>query len=483
MRQRILVLMTVGATVIAFAGSLFADDTNAAPAATVDDRINRLEQEIQELKHQRELDQQQALQQARQQSTQAAQPAKPAPIILAGSDGFGLESADSNYVLRIGGYAQADGRFYLQDKANNGTDTFLLRRVRLYLQGTLYRDFDFRIMPDFGNGAASTTILQDAFVEWHYWPWLKIRAGKFKVPVGLEWLQEDRWADFAERGLPTDLVPQRSAGVQVSGDLLDGTVSYAGGVFNGVVDGGIADVATWNSMDGAARIFTQPFKTTGIDPIKGLGVGVGGTIGDRDLSGTTTNLATYKTPGQLTFFTFGKGVVPNGLEYRLAPQGYYYWGPLGVLSEYTIADQDLQNGAHHYLIHNNAWQVVGTFVLTGEDASYNGVIPRHPFNPRTHDWGAFEFAARFGALNIDPRAFGTAPTAADVRFADPTKSAQNAREWGVGLNWYMNNNVKLVLDYDRTWFTWGQGSETTTTYTPVNRETEQVLLGRAQFSF
>ncbi len=176
MRQRILVLMTVGATVIAFAGSLFADDTNAAPAATVDDRINRLEQEIQDLKHQRELDRQQAQQQAQQQSTQAAEPAKPAPIILAGSDGFGLESADSNFVLRIGGYAQADGRFYLYDKANNATDTFLMRRVRPYLQGTVDRDFDFRIMPDFGNG---TTVLQDAFVEWHYWPWLKIRAGKF----------------------------------------------------------------------------------------------------------------------------------------------------------------------------------------------------------------------------------------------------------------------------------------------------------------
>ena len=48
-RQRILVLMAVAATVVASAGSLFADDTNAAPAGTVDDRINRLEQEIQDL--------------------------------------------------------------------------------------------------------------------------------------------------------------------------------------------------------------------------------------------------------------------------------------------------------------------------------------------------------------------------------------------------------------------------------------------------
>jgi phosphate-selective porin OprO/OprP len=483
MRQGIPVLMVVVATGVASAGSLLADDTNAAPAATVDDKINRLEQEIQDLKHQREIDQQQAQQQAQQQSAQASQPAKPAPFILAGSDGFGFESADSNFVLRVGGYAQADGRFYLDDRANNGADTFLMRRVRPILQGTLYRDFDFRIMPDLGNGAASTTILQDAYVEWHYWPWLKIRAGKFKVPVGLEWLQEDRWTDFAERGLPTDLVPQRDVGIQVSGDLLGGVVSYAGGVFNGVVDGGIADFDTSDSKDGAARIFIRPFKTTDIDPLKGLGLGVGGSIGNEEASSTTTNLASYKTPGQNTFFSFSKGVAPNGLEYRLAPQGYYYWGPLGVLGEYTIADQELQTSTHRYFIHNNAWQVAGTFVLTGEDASYNGVIPRHPFNPRVHDWGALELLARFGALNVDPDAFGKNPTAAGVRFADPTKSAQNAREWGVGLNWYLNRNLKFVLDYDRTWFSGGAGSETATAYTIVNREAEQVLIGRVQFTF
>jgi phosphate-selective porin OprO/OprP len=127
--------------------------------------------------------------------------------------------------------------------------------------------------------------------------------------------------------------------------------------------------------------------------------------------------------------------------------------------------------------------VAGTFVLTGEDASYNGVIPRHPFNPRVHDWGALELLARFGALNVDPDAFGKNPTAAGVRFADPTKSAQNAREWGVGLNWYLNRNLKFVLDYDRTWFSGGAGSETATAYTIVNREAEQVLIGRVQFTF
>ena len=41
--------MTVVATTAAFAVRSYADDTNAAPAASVDEKIDRLEQEIQEL--------------------------------------------------------------------------------------------------------------------------------------------------------------------------------------------------------------------------------------------------------------------------------------------------------------------------------------------------------------------------------------------------------------------------------------------------
>src|SRR5579859_4297084 len=188
-RQRIFVLAGVVVTAVATGASLFADDTNTAPASTVDQRIDQLDQEIKILKRQRELDQEQA--------DQAAQKVKQTPIVVAGTDGFALKSADDNFVLRIGGYAQADGRFFLGDKGHTETDTFLMRRVRPTLEGTVFQDFDFRFMPDFGNGASSANILQDAWVEWHYWPWLKIRGGKFKVPLGLEWLQRDPLTAFA----------------------------------------------------------------------------------------------------------------------------------------------------------------------------------------------------------------------------------------------------------------------------------------------
>ena len=478
-RQLLVSLIVAVATVSATGAIVLADEANPASGGGIDQRIDALDQEIRILKRQRELDQEQA----QVKVDQAAQQAKKTAIVTAGPDGFAIKSADNNFVLRLRGYAQADGRFYLDDKARNGSDTFLMRRVRPILEGTVYQDFDFRLMPDFGNGANSTTILQDAYVEWRHWPWLKIRAGKFKVPVGLEWMQQDTWTPFVERGLPTALVPQRDVGLQLSGDLLDGTVSYAAGVFNGVVDGGIADTDAWDSKDGVARIFVQPFKKTDFNPLKGFGFGAGGSIGNQQFTGTTTNLASYKTTGQNTFFSFGRGVAPDGLEYRLSPQTYYYWGPVGLVGEYVLAEQKLRNATRDQFVKNSAWQAEAQFVLTGEDATYNGVTPRHPFDLKNGGWGAFELVARYGDLHIDPSAFNLNPTAGGARFASPITAAQEAREWGVGLNWYVDRNVKFVLDYDQTSFDGGAGSATASAYTVKNRETEQVVLGRVQFQF
>jgi phosphate-selective porin OprO/OprP len=486
-RQQILSLIVAVTTVVVTSTRVSAGDTNTATTSTIDQRIDAMEQEIQALKRQRELDQEAA----RQAAEAAAQKAKDTPTIAAGPEGFRLRSADSNFVLRVGGYAQADGRFYLDDKLNHGVDTFLMRRVRPILEGTLYRDFDFRIMTDLGNGANQTSLLQDAYVEWHHWQWLKVRVGKYKPPTGLEWLESDTDLFFVERGLPTDLVPQRDVGLQLSGSLLDGVIIYAGGVFNGVVDGGIGDLDTTDSKDLAARVFFQPFKETDISFLQGFGFGSGGTIGRERVSSTTTNLPTYKSTGQLTIFSYGKGVAPDGQELRYTPQAYYYLGPFGLLAEYNVSDQSVRSGTHTADIDNSAWQVVGGLFLTGEEQKYRGspysptgaVNPRHPFKLGSGGWGAFEIVARYGDLRIDPNAFNISPASAGTRFASPITSVQEAREWGVGFNWYLNRNIKVSLDYERTTFDGGAGTATGTAFDIKNREPEQILFTQTQFLF
>src|SRR5690606_36982379 len=133
------------------------------------------------------------------------------------------------------------------------------------------------------------------------------------------------------------------------------------------------------------------------------------------------------------------------------------------------SSQDVVNtatGARAALDHS-AWQLLGSWVLTGEQAAYRGVKPHHPFAPGDGGWGAFELITRYGRLDVDDAAFPL--------YADPGSAASRATAWTVGLNWYLNNNLKLVANYAQADFDGGaQGGD---------REDEKTFFTRAQFSF
>jgi phosphate-selective porin OprO and OprP len=402
-------------------------------------------QELKVLQRQREVD--------KEAEVAAAQKLREMPVVTAGPEGLGFKSADGNFAVRLRGVLQADGEFLHNDAQNKQTDTFYMDKVRPIVEGTVYKDFDFKFMPDFGQGKA---VIQDAFADARFLPEASLRVGKFKSPVGLERLQQDQDVKFAQRGLPTDLAPNRDIGLEVYGDFLttygdlpirdvnsNGVFSYQIGVFDGTSDGGSYDTDENNSKDVAARIFARPFKLTDIEPLQGLGLGVAGTLGQENGAAPA-----YKTIGQQTFFTYAAGVTANGNRVRLSPQGYYYWGPFGLLGEYIISSEQASKGAVQRRFENSAWQISTTYVLTGEKAAYTGVVPDKPFDLSKGHWGAFELAARFGELNVDRASFQNG-------FADPTVSASGAADWGVGLNWYLNKNFRIVLDYDETHFTGG----------------------------
>ncbi|HYU33428.1 MAG TPA: porin, partial [Thermoanaerobaculia bacterium] len=212
---------------------------------TLEEKVEELDQKIRILERKDEIDKE-----------AAAEKAKTATSATSGRDGFSLKSADGAYQLKIRGYVQLDGRFFQGDDERPATDTFILRRVRPIFEGTVFKIFDFRVMPDFGAG---TTVLQDAYLDARFSPKLKVRTGKFKPPVGLERLQSGQDLLFVERALPTNLVPNRDLGIQLFGDLAGGNVSWAAGVFNGVPDGGNGDLDTNDGKDYAARLFFQPF--------------------------------------------------------------------------------------------------------------------------------------------------------------------------------------------------------------------------------
>jgi len=464
-----------------------------SPEKSIEQRFEELDQEIRILKRKNELGQ------------EAAEIAKKSTaVVKAGNTGFSLESADGQNVFTLRGLLQVDHRLYFEgandvrnrtdqragDLDANGfhdaADSWLARRVRPIIQGTLFGKYDFRFTPEFAGGNASAV---DAYIDARFNPAFKVRAGKFKSFVGLERLQSGADIKFLERSYVTNaILPNRDLGIAVHGDILGERLNYAVGLVNGVSDGGI--ISTGTEFDGrkevTARVFATPFNND-YSALNGLGFGVAATYtdsqGERNLNFTDTSsadatrngLPSYLTDGQNVFFRYNGAAVADGQRLRYSPQAYYYSGPLGIIAEYAAVRQDVSlstggsptaGGAGtntsitpntNKTLHHSAWQIAVTYLMTGEGASFKGMKPKQNFDFGS-GWGAWELVARYSEINLDDDTFrdptGTSFTGA---YADLSTSAKSAHSWTAGVNWYLNPNVKVALNYSHTTFDGGAG--------------------------
>jgi phosphate-selective porin OprO and OprP len=441
-----------------------------------DQQLHQLEQQVKILERNRELDQ-----------AAAETKAKDFPRVSLGENGFSFASADGSFGVQLKGLIQVDSRTFFHDGGIAGNDGLLLRRARPILQGTLWSNLDFLFVPDFGG---SSVQIFDAYLNYRLSPELQLQAGKFKSPVGLEQLQTDAFTMFNERALPTAFVPNRDIGFELHGDWWGGAISYAAGIFNGVGDARLSNNADLDdNKEFAGRLFFQPFIKSPLSPLTGLGFGVAGsysasqTTNANGLPNTTGGaLPGYTTDGQQQWFAYNPtngAVVADGEHYHISPQGYYYWGPFGVFGEYVLSSQQVRHigagPAGAATLNNRAWEVTGLVNLTGEDAVYNGpVVPRHPFNIHGGGWGAWQLAVRYAEATIDDEAFPL--------FSNPQTSAHHAWSASVGLNWWLNRNLRLATSFSHTEFEGGGGAGTSAP-AAVTRQSENVLFTRLQLAF
>jgi phosphate-selective porin OprO/OprP len=354
------------------------------------------------------------------------------PVLTVNDKGVSAKSADGATEFRLRGTVQADQRSFAEGDGGQN-DSFLFRLVRPTLEGSIGKLLAFKLTPDFATDNPS---LVDAYVDLRFDPRYTLRVGKFNGPIGLERLQSSSALAMMERGFPTELAPNRDIGVQLQGEFAEGRVSYAAGVFNGAADGRDAVASDPDDeVEFEGRVFFEPWKNAA-NALSGLGFGLAGSTGEKRGAGNNF-LPRYRTPGQNVFFNYRASVLADGEHQRLSPQFYYYRNRLGLLGEWISSEQEVQlgsNAATHATLENQAWQLTGSWVLTGEDASYRGVVkPAHPFAIDGAGWGAWELVARYGELRIDEDAFPL--------YADPGLSARRARAWGLGINWYLYINL------------------------------------------
>jgi phosphate-selective porin OprO/OprP len=409
---------------------------------------------------------------------------KKLPIFDGGENGFKITSSNKEHQLRIGSSIQTDYRNFLGSNPpawvpgvsttlpgnSVGPDSIFLRQARIILEGYVFNDIYFKLMPDFAQTSTTSNLIPDAFVDFAYQPKASLLVGKYKPSIGLERLQGDANTVFLERAFPTNLAPNRDMGLQLHGafakpgyktEKAPGPIdsknffTYQVGITNGTGDSGniamngaLPNTASQfaNNKEFDGRIFAQPFQHSGYDWLEGFGVGVSGSFSNPD----HLTLSAQRTPlGQSQFIDYtqmtgqtagasgsARTVSSNGNANRIYPQAYWYSGPFGLMGEYVASTQTLnasgsaRAGAGRSTVNNisqtnTAAQFQFSYVVTGEDNQFEGVKPIRNFDPGKGTWGALQLAGRWSELNVDNDTF---------KLLDPTKTASKATALTVGAN-------------------------------------------------
>jgi phosphate-selective porin OprO/OprP len=250
-----------------------------------------------------------------------------------------------------------------------------------------------------------------------------IAAGDFRSAVGTRWYNDVFWAGAYVTGPATGAIHSASSVAP------NGTTEQYGAVAR--VAGQVVSGKDYSvHLGGNAEWLIQPTRNlvTGAQTV---------TLNDRpelriDPTALATTGAIANASGAQVY-----SVEAAATYGPLILQGEYFW--------YNIdrsANTGLPPLGAPSLKFQGGYAQAG-YVLTGEGRSYNaanaaygGVKPAHPFSLEGGGWGAWEVAGRFSTIDLNDQ-LGTATGIAGGRQTVYTAA----------LNWYVNGNVRFMLDY------------------------------------
>jgi phosphate-selective porin OprO/OprP len=141
-------------------------------------------------------------------------------------------------------------------------------------------------------------------------------------------------------------------------------------------------------------------------------------------------------------------------------QGEYYHYVIQSRAGVPALPGNLQGGVPGPTLNFDGGYVQASYSIGGTRhydptrGAYTGVIPEVPMTPGSPSWGALELAARYTIIDLNSpylttATLGPAYSAPGV-FSGGTTTYGGGKEtsYGVGLNWYPNNNMKFMLDYE-----------------------------------
>ena len=328
----------------------------------------------------------------------------------------------SNHQITYGGRIMYDMAIWGEEEFDNTGSEF--RRVRLYSSGTMYSNVKYKLQLDFAGGKIA---FKDVWMELNKLPIQgNVKIGHFKEPLRLEGLTSSKYITFMERGLPIAMTPERNTGAMYH-TIIGEKLSFQAGVFR-KSDAFGNDKTANNNLNITSRATYLAMN----DGDKLLHLGIAN-------SRRKTNDKTY------SFSSRAENHLGNNLmdvNYKnqvqnvniIAGEVAYVNGSLSLQGEALQTTINTEIGQWNTPITHEIMSYYGqvSYFLTGESRSYKSslagfgrVKPNNNYGE--NGWGALEVAARFSAINSQEDG-----SLEDITF---------------GLNWYLNSNTRVMLNY------------------------------------
>jgi phosphate-selective porin OprO/OprP len=347
-------------------------------------------------------------------------------------EGIRFDSNNGAFKLKFGGRIQNDYSWWsMGDQleaagmySDGGTE---FRRARLYISGKIYDNYEFKAQYDFAGGDAD---FKDVWLAHNNVPVLgQIKVGHFKEPMGLEVLTSSKDTTFMERALPSVFTSERSTGIGMSRSFLGKRMGIAAGAFYEADGYGDAEEADGHNFTG--RVHGRPYLSEDGSKYVHLGASASHRTFDDTLR------IRQRPENHFTDRLVNTGTFAADDALVIGAEAAVVSGPFSAQGEYFHMDIDGGSGMSDADF--SGYYVQGSWFLTGEHRRYkegSGVFdkikPKKNFNGFGKGGaGAWELAARFSNIDLN----------------DGGITGGEEDNVTLGLNWYLNPNLKLMLNY------------------------------------
>ncbi|MBE7217279.1 MAG: porin [Caulobacteraceae bacterium] len=378
-----------------------------------------------------------------------------------------LQSDDRRYSVGFAGLVQFDVGDYLAVRPRTPgvgpqdlSDGVNARRARIGVSGTAARDWRFAFVYDAGNSQDSTPKgIQTAQVVYAGLPGVAVEIGYSNTFFTLD--QATAGADtlFLERATPSNIATgfntgdnRANVGVRLFGDRY-----WVGGYLTGPASGD-SHTLSGERLGAFERAAFQ--VVSGRNGSAHLGVGVDQLLRAPNAGPGTPDSLTLSDPPELRLDptplvntgALGTAAHPVTGGYVLDVETAATWKGLfwqGEYYRYAVDRRGLDaarfNGGYGQI----AWTLTGeTHGYNPQAGAYYRIFPAHPFSLERGGVGAIEIAGRVSYLDLTPGVMRGAALSA-------TPDAINGgRQLGytLGLNWYPNDLLRFMLDYNHVVF-------------------------------